>query len=124
LARCTELAAAATNSAMGLLLESKVHLLRQDVKAAEAAMLRAIEREPDSLPAFTLLGNLYANTKQWDKGLETLDSIIARQSKNSKLFAAWMQKGLIHEQLGQTDKAIEAYRKTIELNASFVPALN
>lgn len=51
-------------------------------------------------------------TKEWEKGLERLDGIIAANSANAP---AWSMLGLVHDKLFHPEVALNAYRKGVEL---------
>ncbi len=121
LARCSRLAASMTNSALPMLLEAKVHGARKDMKAAEQALLRGLDREPDSLGAFTLLAGLYSDMRDYSNALVRLDDMIRRNPKSAP---AWMQKGVIYQALQENAKAKESYQRAIEANPNHAPALN
>ncbi len=121
LERCARLGTVLTNSAIPMVLEATVHGARKDLKAAEAALLRGLETDPDSLAAFTLLAGLYNDLKEYDKALARLDGITQR---NPKATAAWVQKGMIYQARHEQAKAKEAYQRAIDANPGYAPALN
>lgn len=121
LTRATQLTAVVTNSAAGFLLEAKVRVAMKDLKAAEAALLKAAEREPESSAVLAFLAAVYFENKDYDNALKKLDAMIAA---DARAFQAWMQKGIIYEVKAQPDKAIEAYQRAIEINPAFASPLN
>jgi tetratricopeptide (TPR) repeat protein len=102
-------------------LEAYVHGGRKDLKAAEQALLRGLEREPDSQAAITLLAGLYSDQKDYDNALTRLDELLKRNPKSA---AAWMQKGVIYQAKGENSKAKDAYERAIEADPKHGPSLN
>lgn len=121
LARANALANSQSNSAVGLLMLAKVHAAARDLKATEAALEKAAEREPDSIAVYSMMAALYYEQKDFDKSIEKLAAITSR---NPKAASTWMQKGLIYQLNNKLDKAVESYRQAVTINGSFVAALN
>ncbi len=121
LARANRLQNALTNSALGFLLEANIHSATNGLAAAETALLKGAAREPNSLVVYGALADLYIRSGNHDKAIEKLDAITER---NPKSFAAWTQKGMIHEKTRSFQKAADAYRRALAINGAFAPALN
>jgi tetratricopeptide (TPR) repeat protein len=103
------------------LLLAEVFQAQGDVKQAEAALLKAIELQPESRTAYFMLASLYVDSKQDQKALENLRELV---EKNPKDVVALMQIGMIHDQLKNYDAARDAYEKLLAVNPNFSAALN
>lgn len=91
------------------------------MKPAEAAFLKAIELDPGVSAAYVALGRLYVSGKEYDQALAKLDDAVKVNAGN---LSALMLIGLIHQQLGDIPKAMEAYERLLAVNPRFAPAAN
>ncbi|UCG52699.1 MAG: tetratricopeptide repeat protein [Candidatus Latescibacterota bacterium] len=59
-----------------------------------------------------------------ERAIELLDRYIELATANTEpsAAAAWWRKGIAYEQLGDNDKAITSYRKSLELDREFANA--
>lgn len=67
------------------------------------------------------LSRYHAATGDYNKSLTYLDSVIR---SNDRFFRAHSMRGDIYNKIGRTEKAIDSYQKALELDATYVPALN
>lgn len=83
-------------------------------KEADAAFRRAIEINPRFAKSFVELGTLYLNHDYPEAAMQVLQAGAAINDNN-----AWLQDrlGLAHNGLKQYDKAIESFKKALELKS-------
>ncbi|MGD0058949.1 MAG: tetratricopeptide repeat protein [Verrucomicrobiia bacterium] len=108
-------------SAEARLVQAKIFLAQQDVKRAEAALLKAVELKPESRTAHLVLARLYVDTQQEQKALDDLRAFV---EKNPKDAAAWMFIGMIQEQQKDDNAARDTYEKLLAANPQYTPAMN
>lgn len=103
------------------MLLAKIYLLQKDTARAEAALLKAIELEPATQPAYFLLARLYVDAGELPKALARLQSVL---DKNPKDPAALMLTGVISDQQKNYPAARDAYEKMLAVSPDSVAALN
>ena len=64
-----------------LLLAARTYLSLNDLNESEAVLRRAIEVEPASLPAYSMLAQTYLRMKRLDDAIAEFDRLAARQSR-------------------------------------------
>lgn len=90
-----------------------------DIMESEAPMqgilkLKAIlEKDPHNIDASWHLGLASVRTNQFDKAVERFTHVVEHDHQG-KYPEATMALGRAHEELGQTDKAIENYKRFLE----------
>jgi Flp pilus assembly protein TadD len=94
---------------------------KRDAKAAEAALLKAIELEPRLFSAYLSLGSLYVQSGQYDQAIAKLDQVSRAAPTNP---TPVMISGIVYELKGDVPKAREAYEKVLALNPRFGAAAN
>ncbi|MBE7502269.1 MAG: tetratricopeptide repeat protein [Verrucomicrobiales bacterium] len=109
-----------TNAAPRVLLAA-TYLAERDLAKAEETLERAIELDPDARPAYMMLAQVYVATGKQQQALERLDRVVAQNPKDVQ---ALMQIGMLKDSQQQYDAAADAYRKALEVNSRFAPALN
>lgn len=105
----------------GHLLLAKISLAQGDKVAAEAALKKSIELQPEVSTAYFLLAGLYINTNQQQKALANLQESLARNPKDA---TALMLTGVIQEQQKNYPAARDAYEKLVAIDARSFIALN
>jgi tetratricopeptide (TPR) repeat protein len=108
-------------SALPELMLAKVYLAENDKDRAEAALLKAIQLEPEMPAGYFLLAELYDATHRQDKALENLQAISA---KNPKDTGALMMTGVIYDSQKNYTAARVVYEKILTINPRFSSALN
>jgi len=97
-------------------------LLRQGkVSDAEKEYGRIQAMDPQSLVAMAGLGSVQAARKQYREALATFQRV-ASQAQGYRLVSALTNIGSIHEALGQTEQARQAYARALQLDRGHVPA--
>ncbi len=105
----------------GLPFDPVAHELEERRKKEQATLEKiamfteALKFNPaDALGNFGL-GSCYLELKRYEEAIPPLEKTLAAQPKHS---AAWLALGKACEGAGQTDKALETYRKGIEVAAA------
>ncbi|HUQ49819.1 MAG TPA: tetratricopeptide repeat protein [Terriglobales bacterium] len=101
------------------LLLGRLYILNKEMQKAEAAFKTAVHLQPDSEEAVTSLAFLYNEQGNTAKAAQIL-SEVPESGRTAKLYAAL---GLTYEQQRQHKKAIEAFRKAVELDKENLDAL-
>jgi tetratricopeptide (TPR) repeat protein len=91
-----------------------------DVNLAEAALLKAVDLAPTVDGPYLLLAQLYVAAGKEQSALDRLNAYVSKTNNAS----AYMQIGVIHDELKDYPKARDAYEKAIAANPNFSPALN
>lgn len=101
-------------------LLAKVDLAQSNNAAAEADLQKAIDLNPNSPTAYLLVSEVYADSTNYQKALESLDAVVQRTNSPS----AYLQIAAIREQTKEYEKARDAYEKVLEMASNSIPALN
>ncbi len=102
-------------------LLGRVHEARRELPAAEVAYRKAIELQPELMPAYLDLARLYGDAGRYDPALERLGEALKR---NPRDLGALMLAGVIQERKGDVKAAQESLAKALEVNPRFAPAAN
>lgn len=92
-----------------------------DPQRAEAALRRAVELDPDFVPAYTALAEVYFGTQQPDRAIGEYKKITERRPDD---FVAFRNIGLIEAGRGQLDAAAEYYRRVLSIRSDEPVASN
>ncbi|HUS18885.1 MAG TPA: tetratricopeptide repeat protein [Terriglobales bacterium] len=101
------------------LLLGRLYILNKEVPKAEASFKTAVHLQPDSEEAVTNLAFLYNEMSDYARAEQTLNAV-PETARSAKVYSAL---GLTYEQQRQHKKAIEAYRKAIEVDKENLDAL-
>jgi tetratricopeptide (TPR) repeat protein len=102
-------------------LKAQVYGFQRNAQSLEAELIRALELDPNYLPAYSALGSLYINTKQEDRAIAEYQKIIALRPENS---TAYTLIGILEDQRKNYDVAAENYRKALEKDPNAIIAAN
>lgn len=119
-ARARSLHSVLTNSAVPYALEARIHEAANDLKAAEAALLKGAEIDPNATIIAGSLARIYVRSGDYNKAIKRLDEITKRTTNA----IAWTDKGILYENNLQPDQAIACYERAISINKNFALALN
>lgn len=112
----------------------RIYLLDRAAEVAERKLERfdiaigaweeLLSIEEDNPRAFAALGRLYARTERWEALLELNQREIALIEDDEEAATLHLRNAEICERhLGDLDRAVESYRKALELVPDFLPAL-
>jgi tetratricopeptide (TPR) repeat protein len=93
---------------------------QDDVNQAEAALLKAIEIDPNRSTPYLVLAQLYVAAGKEQAALDRLNGLVSRTNN----IAAYMQMGSIYDALKKYPAARDAYEKALATNPNFGPAIN
>jgi Tfp pilus assembly protein PilF len=83
-----------------------------DPARAEAAFQRAVQLDPDYMPAYSALAEVYFGMQQPDRAIGEYKKITERRPDD---FVAYRNIGLIESQRGQLDVAADYYRRVLSI---------
>jgi tetratricopeptide (TPR) repeat protein len=86
---------------------------------AKEACLRVLEIDPDHAEACFCMGRLMYEFTDWAASIEYYHMGLSQQPEDG---AAWMSLGILFEELGQNEQAIESYLKAIAANEACTEA--
>ncbi|HEX8148913.1 MAG TPA: tetratricopeptide repeat protein [Pyrinomonadaceae bacterium] len=92
-----------------------------DAQRAEAALRRAVELDPDFVPAYTALAEVYFGTQQPDRAIGEYKKITERRPDD---FVAFRNIGLIEAGRNNLDAAAEYYRRVLSIRPDEPVAAN
>ncbi len=101
------------------LLLGRLYRLNNDLVKAENEFKTAVQLQPDSEEAVTTLAYLYNEEGDSNRAVQTLNSV-PDATRSAKLYSAL---GYTYEQQKQYKKAIESYRRAIELDRDNLDAI-
>jgi tetratricopeptide (TPR) repeat protein len=102
------------------LMLARVYLAQKDNSRAESVLQKAIELDPSQKSAYTTLAQLYVDTGRQKEALARLNSFVSTTNDAG----AFVQIGVIHQQLNELPAARDAYEKALTINPNFTTALN
>ncbi|MDT7778647.1 MAG: hypothetical protein QOC99_1159 [Acidobacteriota bacterium] len=92
-----------------------------DAGRAEAAMRRTIELDPDYMPAYSALAEIYFGTQQPDRAIDEYKKITERRPDD---FTAYRSIGLIEAGRNNLDVAVEYYHRVLSIRPDEAIAAN
>ena len=103
------------------MLAARTYVAVGDRRAAEAMFRRVIARDPNYLPAYSALGQLYVAERRLDEALAEFDALAKRDPKP---VAALTFAGIILQMQGRTAEARERYERAVQLDPNAAVAAN
>lgn len=101
------------NPAEVYLKKAEESMAREDFEDAERQLIRAIEKDPNSQPAYEALGKMYMAQKKFEDAIDTYKYLIKHFPDNDGYFSSL---GQAYHNQKLYDQAIEVYERAIELN--------
>jgi tetratricopeptide (TPR) repeat protein len=102
-------------------LAAQTHLATGNGVRAEDLLKTAIEREPNRLAPYGLLGRIYASQKKLPDAQRQYEALV---EKNPRSVAAHTMLGMVMEARQNTDGAEAQYRKTLAVDPTAAVAAN
>jgi tetratricopeptide (TPR) repeat protein len=99
---------------------------REDSEAATTYYEEALKRTGDFLPAAKPLADIYFRSERWERAEEMMEIVVNgldRNTESKELCRQYYRLGYITEKLEKEEKALEHYRMSYELDATYLPAL-
>jgi tetratricopeptide (TPR) repeat protein len=112
------------NTAGTYYLEGKVyfaHGAQRDAPRAEAALQKAVQLNPNFVPAYETLISLYIAENKLPEAITELET---RAAKTPSDYGPHLMMGLVYEQMKNYPRASDSYSKVLSLNPNSVLALN
>jgi tetratricopeptide (TPR) repeat protein len=109
------------NNASLHFLKAQVYGIQHDAQGAEAELRKALELDPNYIPAYSALGAVFINTKQEDRAIAEFKKILERQPDNA---TAYTMIGMLEDSRKNYDAAADSYRKALEKDQNAVVAAN
>jgi tetratricopeptide (TPR) repeat protein len=103
-------------------LKAQAYGAQRNAQSAEAELNRAIELEPNYLPAYSSLGALYINTRQEDRAIAEYQKMAAKRPDKAAM--PYTMIGILEDQRKNYDAAAENYRKALEADPNAMIAAN
>ena len=104
-----------------LLLAGRTYFALDDLKETETVLLRAIELDPSSLPAYSMLGQTYLRMNRLDDARAEFDRLATRQSRPVGALTA---SGTILQAQGKVKEARERFERVIGIDPGAAVAAN
>jgi len=108
-------------SAAAYFIRGKIYEVEKNSSAAETALKKAVDLDPNLASAYNLLVATYVESNKLPEALRELEAILA---KNPQYPQALLTSGVIYEKLNDSAKARDAYEKLLVVSPNAVPALN
>jgi tetratricopeptide (TPR) repeat protein len=102
-------------------LKGQVYGYEAHGSAAEASMRRALEIDPNYLPAYSALAALFINSKQEERAIQEYKKILAIRPDNATVYTLI---GMLEDSRQNYDGAIENYKKALEQDPTALIAAN
>jgi len=102
-------------------LKAQAFGFQQNGQAIEAELNKALELDPNYLPAYSALAALYIKSKQEDRAIAQYQKIIDLRPDNS---TPYVLIGMLQDQRQNYDAAADNYRKALEKDPNSVIAAN
>jgi tetratricopeptide (TPR) repeat protein len=99
---------------------------REDSTQAARYYEEALRLTADFMPAAKPLADIYFRSEQWENAERMMEIVVQgldRNAESKELCRQHYRLGYITEKLGKEDKALEHYRLSYELDATYLPAL-
>ena len=103
------------------ILEARIYAAQGSWDPAEAALMKALELNPDLTSAYFQLAQIYVAAKRLPQAVQKLQAALDKEPTNQRYL---MLLGMIQSELGDHAKARQAYEDLLKVNPSFSPALN
>lgn len=102
-------------------LKGQVYGFQQNGQMLEAELNKALELDQNYLPAYSALAALYIQSKQEDRAIAQYQKIINLRPENA---TPYVLIGMLEDQRGNHDVAVDNYRKALEKDPNSVIAAN
>ncbi len=103
------------------ILEARIFVAQQLWDPAETALLKAIELNPNLVPPYFQLAQVYVASKKLPQAVEKLQTVLTKSPTNQQ---SLMLMGMIQSELGDYPKSRQAYEDLLKVKPGFSPALN
>ena len=102
------------------LLQARIHIQQKENAQAQAELEKVIALNPKLPDPYVMLANLYVSQNQQKQALDKLNALVALTNSA----AAWLQIGMIHDELKEYDQSRQAYEKLLDIEPDSLAGLN
>tara|TARA_B100000315_G_scaffold246051_1_gene272889 strand:+ start:1050 stop:2816 length:1767 start_codon:yes stop_codon:yes gene_type:complete len=102
-----------------IFVEAVEHYRQKDFKTAEVFCYKILSIDSNHFDSISLLANISAINRNFDKAKEFLEKAISIQPKNTTILN---NLGTAYKELGNTEKAIIFYQKVLNINSNHTNA--
>jgi tetratricopeptide (TPR) repeat protein len=102
-------------------MQGTVLFSQNNYEAAERALKKALDLNPDLVGPYVVLANLYLKKNETNKAITQYKEIL---EKRPKFIQAHMALGAIYDAEGKSAEAQAMYEKALEISPNFAPAAN
>ena len=102
-------------------LKGQIYRRQGNGQAAEGELRKALELDPNYLPAYSSLAELFIGAKQEDRAIAEYKKILAIRPDNATVLTLI---GMLEDARGDHDAAVANYRKALEIDPNAVIAAN
>lgn len=102
-------------------LKAQAYGFQQNAQMVETELNKALELDPNYLPAYSALASLYINSKQEDRAIAQYQKIVSLRPENPTPYTLI---GILEDQRKNYDVAEQNYRKALEKDPNTVIAAN
>jgi len=95
-----------------------INFINQKYEDSKNYYLKGLAIEPDNKDLLKYLGNTYVKLDDYDAAIDCLKKITQKEEDKT----VWMKIGKLSEENENTDDAVTAYKKAIELDANYSEA--
>ena len=108
-------------SAIPHFLEGKIYAAQGRWDRAEAALLKALELDPNHSNAYDLLISTYVASNKLPQAIRQVETLLSKSPDNAR---ALVLSALMYERTNEFAKARAAYEKLLSMKPDFAPVLN
>ena len=98
-----------------IFVEALGHYRKKDFKTAEVFCYKILSINSSHFDSISLLANIFAVNRNFDKAKEFLEKAIEIQPKNTTILN---NLGTAHKELGKPKEAINFYQKVLEIDSN------
>jgi tetratricopeptide (TPR) repeat protein len=102
-------------------LKGQVYRLQNNPSAAEGEYRRSLEIDPNYLPAYSSLAEIFISSNQVDRAIQEYQKILAIRPDNAMVYTLI---GMLEDARRNYDAAIDNYKKALERDQNAVIAAN
>ena len=99
---------------------------RDDSLEASRFFEESLKLTPNFLPAAKPLADIYFRSEQWEQAEQMMEVVVSELDRNTdskELCRQYYRLGYITEKLNKEEKALDHYRMSYDLDATYLPAL-
>jgi tetratricopeptide (TPR) repeat protein len=103
------------------IMEARIYAAQALWDPAEAALMKALELNPELVNPYFQLAQIYVAAKRLPQAAQKLQTLLDKEPASQR---SLMLMGMIQSELGDYAKSQQAYESLLKVNPNFSPALN